>query len=236
MNNYIKIFHIFIGLFDYFTSKKICSFLKKKLKNQKIVLLDVGAHKGETINLFSKNFHIDRIYSFEANKEVYKILKKKDDHNVFTFNFGVGEEETVKDFNTVIDSQSSTFAEIANDSKYFLIKKKILQPFSKKEYSYKQSVKIRKLSNFIEEKKLENIDVLKIDTEGYEFNVLKGIEDGDFKKIKFILLEHHYDDMIKKDYKYGDISDLLKLNNFKLAFKSKMYFRKTFEYIFENTK
>jgi ribose 5-phosphate isomerase RpiB len=101
MNNYIKIFHIFISLFDYFTSKRICNFLKKRLKNQKIVLFDVGAHKGETINLFSKNFSIDKIYSFEANKEVYKILKKKDDHNIFTFNFGVGEEETTKDFNTV---------------------------------------------------------------------------------------------------------------------------------------
>ena len=90
-----------------------------------------------------------------------KFLKKKDDFNIFTYNFGVGEEETTKDFNTVVDSQSSTFAEIANDSKYFLIKKKILQPFSKKEYSYKQSVKIRKLSNFIEGEKLDNIDVLK---------------------------------------------------------------------------
>jgi FkbM family methyltransferase len=236
MNNYIKIFHIFIGFFDYFTSKKICNFLKTQLNNKKIILFDVGAHKGETIELFLKNFLIDRIYSFEANKEVYKILKKKDDFNIFTYNFGVGEEETTKDFNTVVDSQSSTFAEIANDSKYFLIKKKILQPFSKKEYSYKQSVKIRKLSNFIEGEKLDNIDVLKIDTEGYEFNVLRGISEGDFKKIKFILLEHHYDDMIKKDYKYGDISDLLKLNNFKLVFKSKMYFRKTFEYIFENIK
>ena len=166
----------------------------------------------------------------------YKILKKKDDHNVFTFNFGVGEEETIKDFNTVIDSQSSTFAEIANDSKYFLIKKKVLQPFSRKEYSYKQSVKIRKLSNFIEEKKLEKIHVLKIDTEGYEFNVLKGIKEGDFKKIKFILLEHHYDDMIKKNYKFSDINRLLTQNDFEKVFKIKMPFRKSFDYIYKNKK
>ena len=43
-----------------------------------------------------------------------------------------------------------------------------------------------------------------------------------------------YDNMIDKDYSFSDICNILKKNNFALKFKSKMYFRKTFEYIFEN--
>ena len=31
------------------------------------------------------------------------------------------------------------------------------------------------------------------------------------KKIKLIYFEHHYDDMIIKDYKFGHIHDLLKV-------------------------
>ena len=53
--------------------------------------------------------------------------------------------------------------------------------------------------------KINKVDILKIDTEGYELKVLKGIIKKDFKKIKFIYFEHHYDLMIKKLYKYSEI-------------------------------
>ena len=75
--------------------------------------------------------------------------------------------------------------------------------------------------------------MLKIDTEGYEFNVLKGLSKN-IKKIKLIYFEHHYDDMIIKNYKFHDINELLKKNGFIMIKKSKMIFRKSFEYIYEN--
>ena len=234
MNNYIKFFHLFFAFFDQFTNKKICNFFKKKIKNEKITLIDVGGHIGETINLYSKNFIINKIYSFEPNPFIYETLKTKNNSNIFTYNLGVGERDKTEDLNIVVDSQSSTFNKISEKSKYFLLKKKLLLPFSKKKYSFKQPVKIISLSNFIKEKNINNIDILKIDTEGYEFNVLKGINTDHFKIISFILFEHHYDNMIDKDYNFSDIFMLLKKNNFILKFKSKMYFRKTFEYIFEN--
>ena len=45
------------------------------------------------------------------------------------------------------------------------------------------------------------------------------------------MFEHHYDNMIKKNYTFSDINSLLVKNNFQLIYKSKMPFRKTFEYI-----
>ena len=234
MNYYIRLFHLLFAFFDQFTNKKICNFFKKKIKNKKITLIDVGGHKGETIKLYSKNFTIDKIYSFEPNPFVYESLKTKNSYNVFTYNLGIGNEEKTEDLNIVVDSQSSTFNKISEQSKYFLLKKKLLLPFSKKKYSFKKPVKIIKLSSFIDEKNISKIDILKIDTEGYEYNVLKGINNDHFKLINFILLEHHYDNMIDKDYNFSDICNLLRKNNFTLKFKSKMYFRKTFEYIFEN--
>ena len=53
--------------------------------------------------------------------------------------------------------------------------------------------------------------------------------------MKYIYFEHHYDDMIVKDYTFRDINSILSSYGFKRVFKSKMYFRKSFEYIFENT-
>ena len=94
-------------------------------------------------------------------------------------------------------------------------------------------IKIISLDEFIETKKIQNIDILKIDTEGYEFNVLKGIKKN-YQIIKMIYFEHHYDDMILKNYKFSEINKLLNDYGFSMVKKNKMLFRKSFEYIFEN--
>ena len=77
-----------------------------------------------------------------------------------------------------------------------------------------QQIEVNKLSNIIDIQNINKVDLLKIDTEGYEYNVLKGIKNEDFKKIKFIYFEHHYDLMINKEYKYSDIHFFLKNKNF----------------------
>ena len=78
--------------------------------------------------------------------------------------------------------------------------------------------------------KIETIDFLKIDTEGYEYEILLGLKNK-LKNVKLLMFEHHYDNMIKKNYTFNDMYELLISNNFKIIFKAKMPFRKTFEYI-----
>ena len=73
---YLKIFEILINIIDYQNKKKIINFLKKNLENTFLKVLDVGAHKGETVNFFLKNFKIDKIYAFEPNRDLYLDLKK----------------------------------------------------------------------------------------------------------------------------------------------------------------
>ena len=107
---------------------------------------------------------------------------------------------------------------------------------SKDLFKKKQSTEIITLSDFVKMRNIEKIDLLKIDTEGYEYNILKGVNLTDLAHIDYIYFEHHYDLMIKKNYKFSDINNYLKSNNFVKVFKIKMKFRKTFEYIYKNTK
>lgn len=236
---FLIIFNYLFSLFDLPNKIKIGKFLKKKLLDNDLTVIDIGAHKGETVEFFLQNFKILKIYAFEPNIELIKKLlntKKLNIKKVDFLNYGVGNEEKDIFLNITIDTASSTFNEINTSSKYYLRKKKILSIFSKNKslVAKTQKIKIIKLSSFIKEKHLEKIDVLKIDTEGFEFNVLKGLEKKNFKKIRFIYFEHHFDTMIKKNYKFFDINCLLKENNFKQCFKTKMSFRKSFEYIYEN--
>ena len=72
--NFVKLVRFSLNLFDYFQQKKIINFFKKRLIS-KLVLFDVGAHHGETVSLFFKNFHIDKIHCFEASEENFQILR-----------------------------------------------------------------------------------------------------------------------------------------------------------------
>ena len=49
---YIKILSIIIYFIDIKSKKKIINFFKKKLNKKQLIIIDIGAHKGETISLF----------------------------------------------------------------------------------------------------------------------------------------------------------------------------------------
>lgn len=231
-------FKIFIHLIDLNHKNKIVFFLKSKLKNKLINVIDVGAHKGETIQMFSKNFNLNSIICYEASKKNFEYLsnlnKKKYNFNLEIYNIGLGSEEKVLDFFQTSESSSSTFCKINFHSNYYKRKKKILDLFKKENYIvHKEKIKLNTLNNQFKNFSFNFVDILKIDTEGFEFDVIKGASNY-LKKIKFIYFEHHFDSMIIKNYKFSEIHEYLKNNNFKKILKIKMPLRKTFEYIYEN--
>mgnify|MGYP001026543829 CR=1 FL=1 len=233
---YSKLIIIVLNFLDYFQQKKIIKLINNKFL-EPIVVFDVGAHYGETIKLFHKKLKLEKIYSFEASPENYKILKKNiikyNSKKIETFNYGIGEKISKDYINQTLESSSSTINKLNINSKYFKKKLKVLNIKDKDNFHYKVPIEIITLDYFIEKNKIEYIDLLKIDTEGYELNVLKGLSKHN-KKVKLVYFEHHYDDMIIKNYKFGDIHQLLKNNGFIMIQKSKMLFRKSFEYVYEN--
>ena len=132
--------------------------------------------------------------------------------------------------NIPTETSSSTLNNLNRNSKYYHRKNLIL--FGGLKFQ-KQKVKLIKLDSFINKKKIENIDILKIDTEGFEYFVLKGFTKN-IRKCNLIKFEHHYNNMIKKNYKFRDINNLLKKSGFIQVYKHKMCFRKTFEYLYKN--
>jgi len=235
----ISIVRNLINIFDIFQQKKIINFFKKNISiKEKIQIFDVGAHFGETVLLFNRNFKIKKIHCFEASPVNYFILNKNIKKNDLLSicelnNFGVGQKNFDSYINQTEESSSSTINDFNLNSAYLKRKLKILNIKKKDNYYKKIPIKIKTLDSYIIEKKIEKIDILKIDTEGFEYNVIRGME-RNHKIIKYVYFEHHYDDMIIKNYKFKDINDLLLKFGFKKVYKSKMYFRKSFEYIYEN--
>ena len=110
-------------------------------------------------------------------------------------------------------------------SKYFKRKLKILGLDKKDNFYENLNVKLYLLDDYLDSKKIDKIDLLKIDTEGHEYYVLKGSIKS-LAKIRFVYFEHHYDDMLDKGYNFSEINNFLEANNFKKVFKSKMFLEK----------
>ena len=235
-----KIILWILSLFDHFYQKRWIKFLKKNKCNRFKLLIDIGAHKGESIKLFSKNFIIKKIISFEASPINFEYLKKKIKDNKLGYNnteivlenTALGAEEKIIEFKQFNESSSSTIKEIDKESKYYKRKFRLINFLNNKETYQKIKIKISKLKEYIEKNNIKKIDFMKIDTEGYEFEILLGLENK-IKLVDIIMFEHHYDNMIKKGYTFEDINKLLIKNNFNQIYKSRMPFRKTFEYIYK---
>jgi FkbM family methyltransferase len=220
--------------FDFFYKRKTLIGLKKLLDNKEKIIFDVGAHNGESIIFFNKNFNLSKIYTFEplqTNFLKLKINTKKIAKKIVYFNCALGEKKENRIIKEMTETSSSTLNDINESSKYFKKKKFFLGLKEKQKIFVEKKVSIDKAKNIIKKFKIEQIDLLKIDTEGYEFNVIKGFGKN-INLVKVVIFEHHYDLMITKNYTFRDINKYLVNQGFNLKYKFKMPFRKTFEYIY----
>ena len=231
-----------LNFFDFFYKKKIKKELIHLSGNHINTLFDVGSHRGETIRFISSFIKVKNIYAFEPLKKNFDVLlqktnkiNKKNKTNIIYYQMGLGEKTESKIIKEMKETSSSTLNDINTKSKYFRKKSLLLNFGSNKNFYKEKEVKIIKAASVIKKKSINIVDLLKIDTEGYEFSAIKGF-DKELHRVKVILFEHHYNLMIKKNYKFSDINNYLKLHDFFLLRKFKMPFRKTFEYIYCNKK
>ena len=225
-----------LNIFDFFTQQKILNALKKEIKGNKIsVLIDVGSHKGEYILSLKSKFLVEKIFGFEPNPDIYNLVNKKfsTSNNIIVFNYGISDSSGVIEFNKNLESSSSSMNNLNTNSKYYKKKFFLLNFLNLKKITTKINVEVKRLDEFFKLHKIQKVDLIKIDTEGFEFRVLKSLGQN-IRNIKIIHFEHHFDDMIIKNYKFSDIHHYLVCNGFKKIFKIKMKFRKSFEYIYVN--
>ena len=213
----------FFDVLDYFHQKRILSNLKKK--NFEIeIMIDVGAHYGLYTDLILNNFAVKKAFLFEPQKNIFRAIKKKYSKikKVNVFNAAVSNITGLK--NIYINKHDLTSSLNKLNKKNIYLKFKAILFGGSINEMIKDTYKIKtiNLANFINKKKLKNIDLLKIDTEGHELEVLLGLKQK-IKIIKIILIEFH-SDIIYQNYKSEKIHNYLEKHNFELKEKMKFPF------------
>lgn len=201
MKSAITFLNFFFHLIYLLHKNKIVRYLNKKLNAK--VIFDVGAYRGN----FGHSFKKSKVFFFEPNIFSFIKIKKKNKNKYF--NIGLGSKRKKNYLYILPNDSASTFHKINNISKmrnifFNFLKQKVVKKY----------VEIYPLNFFIKKYSIKIIDILKIDTEGYEEEVLKGINKRNFFKIRYIVIEKQLRTNLYKDYSYKRIKKRLKENNF----------------------
>ena len=188
--------------------------LTQKVKKVNPVIFDVGGNIGQSIDRFKKIFNDPIIHSFEPNKAVFEVMMNnfKNDKKVFCNNYALGDKTEEKNFNITNMSGKSSFYKINPDTSRIKINR------YKPSIIKTEKVKIFKLDDYIEEKKINNIDFMKIDAQLYEDKILQGsLKSLQNNKIMILQVEIVFNDYYEKYFTFSDIEKYLIPNNFRMV-------------------
>jgi FkbM family methyltransferase len=156
------------------------------LKYQKVIF-DIGANIGFYSLRAAVSNKKSTVYAFEPNPKVYQRLTKNismnNINNVIPYQLAIGNKSGFIKFQEEISTWTSRIIESPNDDGLIV-------------------VPIMTIDDFLEKNnKIQYIDLMKIDVEGFEYETIKGAEKS-LKKIKLIVLEYHNNSLCIQVHKY----------------------------------
>lgn len=201
------------------------------------VIFDVGANIG-LFTLFARRMSPRaQIYSFEPLPPNFELLRTnvtRHHANAHLFNYGISNASTIANFTFYpeaagLSGRTANSAGDKEDTKAIVTdwihnsaREDILPQAQLDELLNEYlrgetyNCEIKTLSEVIRELDVEHIDLLKIDVEGSEFDVLSGIEDADWQRIKQIAIEVHSRSILNR------ITSLLEARGFRFIVDDSM--------------
>lgn len=128
-------------------------------------IFDVGANNGQSSVKFLETYPDANIYAFEPVETTFKELTSHTSHypNVHCYQIALGDKVGNKEIYVYPSSVLSSLIDVSP----------LNLPVS---MSQSVTIEIDTIDRFCSEHKIESIDLLKVDTEGFDLNVLQGAE------------------------------------------------------------
>jgi len=179
-----------------------------KYVKEDTIILDVGANFGQLSVLLSKCKKNVEVYSFEASKYIFEILKKNiqiNNANVRLFHNLVGNE-----------TEQELFIKKLNISKFNTYGSNMIEKMDTKNDNKLNIEKINsvKIDDIFFDKK---ISFMKIDVQGYDLEVLKGSKKTILKQQMPIIFEYEEDFAKEFNYTFKSFENFINEINYKIS-------------------
>ncbi len=192
LNNYIEWYIYFYGALEKQILDEVCIPILKKSENP--VFIDVGANVGNHSIYLAKE--CVKIIAFEPVQEVFNVLAREikinNFSNIIIKKIGLGNVNENLPFYTSTNHNNGSSGFYKNHSPNYICK---------------SNLSVAKGDKEIEKEDLKNIDLIKIDVEGFERQALEGIKETIESYRPYVLLE------ISNNGDKG-IRDLIDMQNF----------------------
>ena len=193
----------------------IVKILNEDEKKENFIIFDIGCFRGNfSINLKKKIAIDSDFYLFDANPEL-KIKNFKYENIAISDKVGTSKFN----LNTFFPSSGSSLKDIIKNDVIWNITRRLFSLNILKTFKTIE-VETTTIDNICFKNNINEIDVLKIDTEGSELNVLKGASKM-LKNTKIILVEI-LDEKKNYDEKYKTVCDLLESFGFKKCLEKRI--------------
>jgi FkbM family methyltransferase len=193
-------------------------FLKKHCPEGGVVI-DIGAHIGLfAVRAAQLTRHTGKVYAFEPTPNTQKLLQgtialNKMHDSIIPRKEAVAEKDGVTYF-YVSDNEGDNSNSLVG--------------YREDKELHKTEVELTSIDSFVRKQNLTRIDFIKIDAEGYEYNVLKGAEETFLKFRPKAILALHPDGIRSNGNFLEEIYDLLKKLNYQVVFEEKELSRAEF--------
>jgi len=169
------------------------------------VIFDVGANTGQTALELAPTFPEARIFSFEPSPETFAVLQNAVRHfpAVTPVNAALGERAGELDFFANSDSQTSSLLRPADGASGWIPGEMVRSIEVKK-------VPVMTLDGFCSARQIAGVDVLKLDTQGYEMHVLRGASESlKNGRIQMVCAEVQFVDLYEGQAEFTEAFDHL---------------------------
>ena len=172
----------------------------------------------------------------EPKLKIFTLLKKKykKQKKISIYNSALSNKNSIMSLNLNHHDLTSSLSELDRNNVYLKYKAKLFGTNSKNMVYKNIKIKTIKLYDVLSRRKINQIDLLKIDTEGHELQVLEGLK-SKIRKVKCILVEFH-NDTIYLNYSPKKIHSYLIKNNFILKESFKFPFTTWEDRVYLNKK
>lgn len=175
------------------------------------VVFDIGANRGQTLSYYYPFFRQARIYCFEPDPEPFDCLRQiarpMQRASIFNMAFGAFNEEKTLYVNQA--SEGNSLLEVAAG---------MVEPAGWLAKKGEKQVLVCTLDKFCYDNAVQQIDLLKMDTQGYEANILSGATGMLSRQaIKAIFAEVLFKEYYQEQAYFEDVYSILKSYGYRLV-------------------